>query len=64
MLALNDSQLEIVMLAAGGLEVEKRDLFLQRVAARLQLRGPRFSDAELEAAVQSAVTGLIHQSAA
>jgi hypothetical protein len=33
MLALTDSQLKLVMAAAGGLEVEKRDLFLQRVAA-------------------------------
>ena len=33
MLALNDDQLAVVMTAAGGLPVEKRDLFLQRVAA-------------------------------
>jgi hypothetical protein len=34
------------MTAAGGLPVEKRDVFLERVAARLQLRGPRFTDAD------------------
>ena len=43
MLALNHKQLELVMAAAGGLVVEKRDLFLQRVAARLALHGHRAS---------------------
>jgi hypothetical protein len=43
MLALSDDQLTIVMTAAGGLPVEKRSLFLERVAARLYLRG-RFTD--------------------
>jgi hypothetical protein len=33
------------MAAAGLLPSEKRSLFLERVAARLQLRGPRFTDA-------------------
>jgi len=44
-IALTDSQLELVMTAAGSLTLEKRDVFLQRVAARLQLRGHRFTDA-------------------
>jgi hypothetical protein len=35
---LNDSQMQIVMSAASSLPMEKRDTFLQRVAARL-LRG-------------------------
>jgi hypothetical protein len=39
MLALSDDQLATVMTAAGGLPVEKRDLFLERVATRLHLRG-------------------------
>jgi hypothetical protein len=43
--------------------VEKRDVFLERVAARLQLRGPRFSDADLVAAIQAALTGLIQSAA-
>jgi hypothetical protein len=30
--------------AASTLSPEKRDLFLWRVAARLRLRGPRFTD--------------------
>jgi len=63
MLALNDSQLKLVMAAAGGLEVEKRDLFLQRVAAKLELRGHRFTDVDLETAIRLALTGLIQSAA-
>jgi len=35
--------------------VEKRSVFLERVAARLQLRGPHFTDADLGAAIQAAL---------
>jgi len=59
MFALTDAQLEIVMAAAGSLPAEKRSVFLERVAARLQLRGPHFTNANLGAAIQVAVTGLI-----
>jgi hypothetical protein len=55
MLALTDSQLDLVMTAAGGLTPEKRSLFLERVAARLELRGRRFTDDDLERAVRSAL---------
>jgi hypothetical protein len=44
MLALSDAQLQVVMTAAGGLPVEKRGVFLERVAARLRLRSGGFSD--------------------
>ena len=54
MLALTDNQLRIVMTAAGSLPVEKRGVFLERVAARLLLRGPHFTDADLDAAMQTA----------
>jgi hypothetical protein len=40
MFALTDTQLEIVMVAAGSVPVEKRSVFLERVAARLRLRAP------------------------
>jgi hypothetical protein len=43
-LALNDAQLALVMTAAGSLPVEKRSVLLERVAARLRLRGPHNSD--------------------
>jgi hypothetical protein len=63
MLALSDDQLAIVMTAAGGLPVEKRGTFLERVAARLTLRG-RFNDADLDDAVHVALHGLSQDSAA
>ena len=64
MLALNDKQLELVMTAAKGLEPgEKRSLFLERVAAKLELRGHRFSDVDLETAIRLALTGLIQTAA-
>ena len=63
MFALTDAQLALVMTAAGGLPVEKRSLFLERVAAWLRLHGPRFTDADLGAAIQAALTGLIQSAA-
>ena len=63
MLALSDDQLAMVMTAAGSLPVEKRSVFLERVAARQQLRGPNFTDADLGAAIQAALTSLIQSAA-
>jgi hypothetical protein len=37
-LALNDAQLTVDMTAAGSLPVEKRSVFLERVAARRRSR--------------------------
>ena len=54
----------IVMNAASGLPVEKRTVFLERVAARLALRGARISDADLDKAIRIALKGLVHNSAA
>jgi hypothetical protein len=51
------------MTAAGSLPVEKRSTFLERVAARLQISGPRLTDADLDAAIQAALTGLIQSAA-
>ena len=63
MLALNDAQLALVMTAAGSVPVEKRSVFFERVAARLRLRGPHFTDADLDRAMRSALQGLIHSAA-
>jgi hypothetical protein len=63
MLALSDDQLTIVMTAARGLPVDKRSVFLERVAARLQLRG-RFTDRDFDDAVRLALRHLIQESAA
>jgi hypothetical protein len=64
MLALSDSQLRAVWAAAAGLPVEKRGVFLGRLVAQLLLRGSRFTTADLEDVVRSALRGLIRQSAA
>ena len=64
MLALSDSQLRAIWAAADGLPIEKRGIFLGRVVAQLQLRGSRFTTADLEDVVRSALRGLIQQSAA
>jgi hypothetical protein len=64
MLALSDSQLQIVMAAAGGLSPEKRSVLLERIAARLRLYGANAVDADFERVVQSALSGLIHNPAA
>ena len=49
--------------AAAPLSPEKREIFLWRVSARLQLsRG--FSDDDVQTAVRTALLGLIQQSAA
>jgi hypothetical protein len=64
MLALSDSQLQAVWAAADGLPVEKRGVFLGRLVAQLQLRGSRFTTADLEDVVRSALSGLVQQSAA
>jgi hypothetical protein len=63
MFALTDKQLRLVMVAATPLPPEKRSIFLERVAARLRLHGPRFTDADLGAAIQVALTGLIQSAA-
>jgi hypothetical protein len=63
MLGLSDAQLQAVMVAAADLEQEKRALFLERLAARLQLHGTRFTGADLDKAMKLALTGLIHSAA-
>jgi hypothetical protein len=45
--------------------VERRGLYLQRIAAMLTVRGRgRFNDADVADVVQLAVVGLVHQPAA
>jgi hypothetical protein len=64
MFALSDSQLRAVRNAADGLPAEKRGIFLERIVARLQFRGGRFIDRDLDDAVRLALRGLIQESAA
>jgi hypothetical protein len=64
MLSLNDRQLQTVMTAASGLPPEKRSVFLERLAARWELHGRRFADADLDRAVHLALRGLSQNSTA
>jgi hypothetical protein len=57
--ALNDAQLEAVMAAASSLPVEKRGVFLERVAAGLSQNGSRFTAADFDHALRAALRGLI-----
>ncbi|MGB8124625.1 MAG: hypothetical protein WCF50_13095 [Pseudolabrys sp.] len=51
--------------AAAAVPIEKRDLYLQRLAAMLTMRGRgHVSDADVADVAQLALTGLAHQPAA
>jgi hypothetical protein len=63
MISLSDHQLDVVMGAAGTVPVERRDIFLQRVGAMLNLRG-RFTDADVHDVATLAMCGLVPTSAA
>ena len=64
MIGLTDTQLGTVIDAARALPVEKRDLFLQRIAAMLALRGRRVTDADVADVTALALRGLVHTDAA
>ena len=65
MLGLTDTQLGTVMGAARSLPVEKRDLYLQRIAAMLALRGRgHFGDDDVQEVTVLALRGLAHTDAA
>ena len=62
MLGLTDSQLATVMDAARTLPVEKRDVYLQRIAAMLTMRGRgHFNDSDVSDVAKLALTGLAQQ---
>jgi len=62
MLSLSSQQLHIVMQGAGTLPVEKRDLYLQRIAAMLAIRGRgHFNDDDVADVAKLALTGLARQ---
>jgi hypothetical protein len=58
MTSLSDRQLQIVMQAARTLPIDKRDVFLQRVAVQLELRH-QSNDAEVDTAARAALQGLV-----
>jgi hypothetical protein len=57
-LSLSDEQIRAVMLAASSIDPERRDIFLQRIAAMLKLRH-RVDDADVADVVQLALCGLV-----
>jgi hypothetical protein len=61
-ISLSDEQLDVVMTAARGLVLERRDIFLQRIGAMLKLRG-RIDDSDICEVVQLALHGLVQQTA-
>ena len=64
MLGLTDNQLRVVMDAAHMVPVEKRDLYLQRIAAMLTVRGRgHFNDSDVHEVTTLAIAGLIQQTA-
>ena len=65
MLGLTDNQLRTVMDMARTLPVEKRDLYLQRIAAMLTQRGRgHVTDADVTDVAKLALCGLVHTDAA
>jgi hypothetical protein len=59
-IGLTDIQLKIIMTAARAIPVEKRDIFLQRIAAMLALRSRgRFTDTDVADVAQLAMAVLI-----
>jgi Mg-chelatase subunit ChlI len=64
MIGLTDTQLQVVMRAVRSIPVEKRDTFLQRIAAMLALRGRgRFTDTDVADVAHLALCGLVQQTA-
>ncbi|MGC1957577.1 MAG: hypothetical protein WA683_08045, partial [Pseudolabrys sp.] len=62
---LTDDQLGTVMDMAHTVPVEKRDLYLQRVAAMLAMRGRgHFGDDDVQDVTALALCGVIHTDAA
>jgi hypothetical protein len=63
MLGLTDYQLGTVMDMARTVPVEKRDVYLQRIAAMLAMRGRRFTDDDVSEVARLAMAGLIQHTA-
>jgi hypothetical protein len=57
MIALTDQQLQTVLDAASRIDIEKREMFLQRVEAMLRMRG-LFNDQDLKDICALALAGL------
>jgi hypothetical protein len=60
-LSLSDDQLQQIMIASSPLPPEKRTVLLERIAAKLDLHGPAFTDSDVGRAIASTMVGLIHE---
>ena len=61
MISLSDAQLDIVIRMAIDLPLEKRDTYLQRIAALLQQRAGRHSVADVIEAAEISLRSLLVQ---
>jgi hypothetical protein len=65
MVSLTDCQLAVIMDAARPLPVEKRDVYLHRIAAMLMMRGRgHYNDGDVSDVAKLALIGLAQQPAA
>ena len=60
MISLTDAELQLVMTAARSLPVEKRSVFLQRVASDLELHR-QSQRVDVDRAITTALRGLMQQ---
>ena len=58
MISLNDAELDVVIRMAVDLPQEKRDVYLQRIAALLQQRAGRHTVADVIAAAEISLRSL------
>lgn len=63
MLSLTDPQLDIVIRTATELPLEKRDTYLQRIAALLQQRAGRHTTADVIEAAETVLRSLTQREA-
>jgi hypothetical protein len=64
MITFTDQQLAVLMRVASNLPLDKRAVFFERVSAYLQTPGFEDDDDDIEAAINAALRGLVHESAA
>jgi hypothetical protein len=60
MISLSDSQMRVVIDAAGRIEPGRRSIFLERVGAMLMVRH-RFDDHDVIEVANLATCGLVHE---
>ena len=51
------------MIAGTPLPPEKRSLLLERIAVKLDLHGPAFTDSDIDTAIALAMVGLVREPA-